>query len=120
MRPAKALERPPCRSLFMTERISQLPNGLTVATDFVPAARSVAMGVWVSVGSRDEPAELSGVSHFLEHLLFKGTEARTATDISPRRRSCRRRHQRLHVEGTRPAAGCRATVRRVSNCSAMC
>ncbi len=66
----------------MTERISRLPNGLTVATDFVPAARSVAMGVWVAVGSRDEPAELSGVSHFLEHLLFKGTETRTATDIS--------------------------------------
>ncbi len=40
------------------------------------------MGVWVAVGSRDEPAELSGVSHFLEHLLFKGTETRTATDIS--------------------------------------
>jgi predicted Zn-dependent peptidase len=65
-----------------TERITELPNGLTVATDFVPAARSVAMGVWVAVGSRDEPAELSGVSHFLEHLLFKGTETRTATDIS--------------------------------------
>ena len=54
------------------------------------------MGVWVSVGSRDEPAELSGVSHFLEHLLFKGTE--TARRPTSRRRSCRRRHQRLHVE----------------------
>ena len=66
----------------MSERITQLANGLTIATDHVPAARSVAIGVWVAVGSRDEPAELSGVSHFLEHLLFKGTDTRSATDIS--------------------------------------
>jgi predicted Zn-dependent peptidase len=66
----------------MSERITRLANGLTIATDHVPAARSVAIGVWVAVGSRDEPAELSGVSHFLEHLLFKGTDTRSATDIS--------------------------------------
>jgi predicted Zn-dependent peptidase len=66
----------------MTERISQLDNGLTIATDHVHGARSVAIGVWVGVGSRDEPAAQSGVSHFLEHLLFKGTPTRTATDIS--------------------------------------
>ena len=66
----------------MSERITQLASGLTIATDHVPAARSVAIGVWVAVGSRDEPAELSGVSHFLEHLLFKGTDTRSATDIS--------------------------------------
>src|SRR3954447_26482167 len=65
-----------------TERITQLDSGLTIATDHVPGARSVAIGVWVAVGSRDEPQELSGVSHFLEHLLFKGTPTRTATDIS--------------------------------------
>ncbi|CAN5696951.1 pitrilysin family protein [soil metagenome] len=64
------------------ERITQLDNGLTIATDRVQGARSVAIGAWVAVGSRDEPAELSGVSHFLEHLLFKGTPTRTATDIS--------------------------------------
>jgi predicted Zn-dependent peptidase len=66
----------------MTERITQLDNGLTVATDRVQGARSVAIGVWVGVGSRDEPAAQSGVSHFLEHLLFKGTPTRSATDIS--------------------------------------
>ena len=66
----------------MTERITKLDNGLTVATDRVHGARSVAIGVWVGVGSRDEPPEQSGVSHFLEHLLFKGTPTRTATDIS--------------------------------------
>jgi predicted Zn-dependent peptidase len=65
-----------------TEKITQLDNGLTIATDRVHGARSVAIGVWVGVGSRDEPAEQSGVSHFLEHLLFKGTPTRSATDIS--------------------------------------
>ena len=63
-------------------RISQLESGLTVATEHVPGALSVATGVWVGVGSRDEPAELSGVSHFLEHLLFKGTPTRTSQEIS--------------------------------------
>jgi predicted Zn-dependent peptidase len=66
----------------MNHRITQLPSGLKIATDPVPEARSVAIGVWVSVGSRDEPPHLSGVSHFLEHLLFKGTATRSATDIS--------------------------------------
>lgn len=66
----------------MTERISTTDRGLTIATDRVPGARSVAIGVWVGVGSRDEPADRSGVSHFLEHLLFKGTPTRSATDIS--------------------------------------
>jgi predicted Zn-dependent peptidase len=63
-------------------RITQLDSGLTVATEFVPSALSVATGVWVGVGSRDEPVELSGVSHFLEHLLFKGTPTRTSQEIS--------------------------------------
>jgi predicted Zn-dependent peptidase len=63
-------------------RITQLDSGLTVATEHVPGALSVATGVWVGVGSRDEPAELSGVSHFLEHLLFKGTPTRTSQEIS--------------------------------------
>ena len=53
-----------------------------MATEHVPGALSVATGVWVGVGSRDEPPELSGVSHFLEHLLFKGTPTRSSQDIS--------------------------------------
>jgi predicted Zn-dependent peptidase len=63
-------------------RITQLNSGLTVATERVPGTRSVATGVWVAVGARDEAAEASGVSHFLEHLLFKGTPRRSALDIS--------------------------------------
>jgi predicted Zn-dependent peptidase len=66
----------------VSERITRLDNGLTIATDRVHGALSVAVGVWVGVGSRDEPAAQSGVSHFLEHLLFKGTPTRSATDIS--------------------------------------
>ena len=63
-------------------RITQLSSGLTVATERVPGTLSVATGVWAAVGARDEPAATSGVSHFLEHLLFKGTERRSALDIS--------------------------------------
>jgi predicted Zn-dependent peptidase len=63
-------------------QITQLNSGLTVATERVPGALSVATGVWVGVGARDEPEALSGVTHFLEHLLFKGTERRSAIDIS--------------------------------------
>ncbi len=59
-----------------------LPNGLTVITENVPGARSVALGVWVTVGSRDEVVETSGVSHFIEHMIFKGTERRSAFDIA--------------------------------------
>src|SRR5256714_13970918 len=59
-----------------------LPSGLRVLTEAIPAMRSVSFGVWVSIGSRDETPELSGTSHFLEHLLFKGTNRRSALDIS--------------------------------------
>jgi predicted Zn-dependent peptidase len=65
-----------------TVRRTVLPNGLRVLTEAVPAMRSVSFGIWVGVGSRDETRQLSGVSHFLEHLLFKGTNRRTALEIS--------------------------------------
>jgi len=65
-----------------TVRRTVLPNGLRVLTEAIPAMRSVSFGVWVNVGSRDEAGGLSGVSHFLEHLLFKGTRRRSALDIS--------------------------------------
>src|SRR6476620_9597247 len=65
-----------------TVRRTVLPNGLRVITEAVPAMRSVSFGVWVAVGSRDETIAQSGVSHFLEHLLFKGTRRRSALEIS--------------------------------------
>lgn len=61
---------------------SVLPSGIRVLTESVPGARSVALGLWVGVGSRDEGARAGGASHFLEHLLFKGTDRRSAYEIS--------------------------------------
>ncbi len=60
----------------------EMKNGLVVASEVMPHLRSVAIGVWVRCGSRFEPPEVSGISHFLEHLLFKGTKSRTASDIA--------------------------------------
>jgi predicted Zn-dependent peptidase len=59
-----------------------LPSGLRIITEQVPGQRSAAIGVWVGVGSREESPALHGCSHFLEHLLFKGTPERSALDIS--------------------------------------
>ena len=59
-----------------------LPGGLRVVTEFLPAVRSVALGIWVGVGSRDEDHAHAGATHYLEHLLFKGTRRRTALEIS--------------------------------------
>ncbi|MDQ3587005.1 MAG: insulinase family protein [Actinomycetota bacterium] len=53
---------------------AELPSGLRVVTERMPSVRSVAVGLWVRTGSRDESPEQAGISHFLEHLLFKGTE----------------------------------------------
>jgi predicted Zn-dependent peptidase len=63
-------------------RRTVLPGGLRVVTEAMPGVRSATIGVWAGVGSRDEAANLSGASHFLEHLLFKGTPTRSAMDIS--------------------------------------
>ncbi len=59
-----------------------MSNGLTVATERIPSALSISAGAWVGVGARDEAEGLSGVSHFLEHLLFKGSDTRSAREIS--------------------------------------
>jgi predicted Zn-dependent peptidase len=62
--------------------VIQLDSGVRVVTEAVPSVRSVALGLWVRTGSRDETGEQAGVSHFLEHLLFKGTEDHSAIEIS--------------------------------------
>ncbi len=59
-----------------------LPGGLRIVTEAMPGVRSASVGVWVPVGSRDETPALAGSSHFLEHLLFKGTATRSALDIA--------------------------------------
>ncbi len=62
--------------------LTTLDSGVRVATEVVPSVRSVALGLWVRTGSRDETPAQAGVSHFLEHLLFKGTERHSAIEIS--------------------------------------
>jgi predicted Zn-dependent peptidase len=63
-------------------KTTHLSNGLTIGTAEMPHMTSVSVGLWIGVGSRYEPAEMNGVCHFIEHLLFKGTKKRTAKEIS--------------------------------------
>ena len=65
-------------------RLTETPSGIRVITEEVPSVRSVALGFWVRTGSRDETPAQAGVSHFLEHLLFKGTPNYSAIEISER------------------------------------
>ncbi|MHB8918753.1 MAG: M16 family metallopeptidase, partial [Desulfocucumaceae bacterium] len=60
----------------------KLQNGIQLLTEDIPHVRSLAVGVWINVGSRDEGDEVAGISHFIEHLMFKGTEKRTAKQIA--------------------------------------
>lgn len=62
-------------------QLTELPGGLRVATCEMPQAETAAMGIWASVGGRHEPARLNGISHFIEHMLFKGTRRRSARRI---------------------------------------
>ena len=66
----------------MTHRKDVLPNGIGIVTEVMPHVRSVAVGIWVDTGSRVEPEERGGISHLIEHLVFKGTETRSAEDIA--------------------------------------
>ncbi|RYD06797.1 hypothetical protein N752_02355 [Desulforamulus aquiferis] len=59
-----------------------LPNGVRILSQQVPHVRSVALGIWVDVGSRDESDSTAGISHYIEHMLFKGTHNRTAKQIA--------------------------------------
>ena len=66
----------------MSVRRTVLPSGLRIVTEEVSSVRSAAVGIWVNIGSRDEAPATAGASHFLEHLLFKGTPRRNALEIS--------------------------------------
>lgn len=63
-------------------RKDTLANGIRVVSETLPKSRSVSIGVWVKIGSRHEPQQIGGISHFIEHLFFKGTEKRSAKDIA--------------------------------------
>ena len=66
----------------MEHELTTLPNGLRLITHHMPSTRSVAIGCWIDTGSRDETPEEAGASHFLEHLLFKGSDTWSARRIS--------------------------------------
>ncbi|WAL63710.1 pitrilysin family protein [Amycolatopsis cynarae] len=70
------------RTLDTSVRRTVLPGGLRVITEQVPGVRSATVGLWVGIGSRDEPESVAGAAHYLEHLLFKGTTHRSATQIA--------------------------------------
>src|SRR5271163_31467 len=59
-----------------------LPNGLTIITEQMQHIRSASIGIWIKTGSRDEDAQWNGISHFVEHMVFKGTKHRSAEDIA--------------------------------------
>ena len=61
---------------------TSLPNGVRILSKTMPHARSVSMGVWVNVGARDESANENGLSHMIEHMIFKGTRQRSASQIA--------------------------------------
>ncbi|QHN02804.1 insulinase family protein [Granulicella sp. WH15] len=75
-------QSPPSSSPTRNIRRTTLPNGLLVLTEQIPHARSISMGAWIASGSRDEAAAENGISHFVEHMVFKGTTSRSAQDIA--------------------------------------
>ncbi len=82
IRRASAPKVRPGTSRSGRSRVTPLEGGPTVITAAMPHRSSVSVGIWVSVGGRHEPASLGGISHFIEHMLFKGTRSRTAAQIS--------------------------------------
>ena len=81
---AAARARARAASVERDAQLTELGSGVRVVTEEVPSVRSVALGLWVRTGSRNETPAQAGVSHFLEHLLFKGTERYSAIEISER------------------------------------
>ncbi|HHV62319.1 MAG TPA: insulinase family protein [Firmicutes bacterium] len=61
---------------------TQFDNGVRIVTEYIPYVRSVSIGLWIKSGSRNEPRNMNGASHFIEHMLFKGTRGRTAREIA--------------------------------------
>ena len=66
----------------MSVEVSRLPSGLTVVTDKMPHLETTSLGIWIASGSRHEAPEEHGISHFLEHMAFKGTGRRSARQIA--------------------------------------
>jgi len=73
-----------CFSERMMIQKTTLENGIQVITEEIPHVHSVSVGIWVKAGSRDEEEEENGISHFIEHMLFKGTKRRSAHRLPKR------------------------------------
>ena len=80
-------------------RRQKLPNGLTVITEQMQHIRSASIGMWLQTGSRDEDAEWNGISHFIEHMVFKGHEAPYRGGNRARSRFHWRQYGRFHRQG---------------------
>ena len=80
----------------MVVEVSRLSNGLTVATETIPNFESVALGIWVKSGARNESDDEHGIAHLLEHMAFKGTAPAQRLGDRLGDRECRRRNQRRH------------------------
>ncbi len=75
-----AKNHPPTADALYRKTI--LPNGLRVVSETIPYVRSISLGIWANVGSRDETEDQNGISHFLEHMAFKGTKKRSVKEIA--------------------------------------
>ena len=71
-----------CQRTRMDHYETSFENGLTILAEPIPTARSFAAGLFVRTGSRDEPRQINGVSHFLEHMMFKGSQTRDAAAMN--------------------------------------
>lgn len=80
--PTPKVSLTPFSKLQSTYRKTVLPNGLRVVSEEIPSVRSVSLGIWIDVGSRDENATTNGISHFIEHMVFKGTKHRSVREIA--------------------------------------
>ena len=87
------------RRCLVAYRKSALPNGIRLVTETMPHVRSVAVGIWVETGSRREPEALGGISHLIEHLVFKGTAHALRRGDRPRDRLGGRPDGRVHRQG---------------------
>lgn len=70
------------KELLSTVKKTTLPNGLRIVTENIPSVKSISTGVWVKTGARNETEQQAGITHFIEHMLFKGTAKRTAYEIA--------------------------------------
>ena len=83
----------------MSARTTTLENGLTIVSHNMEHVETVSLGMWTRAGARDEADDENGLAHLLEHMAFKATKEPLCIRDCRRDRSCRRRHECLHIHG---------------------